>query len=241
MPVCKLKKQIAFLVFFLLIVSVFAQNVSDKRTLYVKNPRVYGDDVFYIQNKLIEMGFTEIGKPDGYYTPKTEEAVKMFQLMAGFTPNGHVTEEIYVFFNARNAQGIMNMIASYNEKKDAKKVLKKTDYKIPNYPEGQNFTVYGMKKDPSFCSVYIEHNYYVAEMDVFKVSESTYMLVCYESYPDLPDGANLWEHYSYEHITGITVYYLINDRLFISKNGQFESSDDENLKDYINYCRQYLQ
>lgn len=236
-----MKKQILILVLLFSIFSVFAQSVYDERTLYVKNPRMYGDDVFYIQNKLIEMGFTEIGKPNGYYTPRTEEAVKTFQLMSGFTPNGHVTEEIYDFFNARNAKGIMDMIASYNEKKGAKKVLKKTDYKIPDYPEGQSFTVYGLKKEPSFCSVYIEHNYYVAEMDVFKVSESNYMLVCHESYPDLPDGANLWEHYSYEHITGTTVYYLVNDNLFMTKGGLFESSDNENLKAYINYCRQFLQ
>lgn len=237
-----MKKSIAILFLLLSSFSFFAQNVSDKRTLYVKNPRMNGDDVFYIQNKLIEMGFSEIGKPDGKFGPVTEEAVKTFQQLAGFAPSGHVTEEIYDFFNTKNSKGIMDMIAVYNEKKGAKKVLKRPDYKNPKFPEDdQVLKVYGTGQDASYCSLIADYDYYRGELDVFKVDDSAYMLVISESYADLPDGANLWEHYSYEFIIQTTTYYLINGKFFKAKNGTFEEADNKELLDYVNYCKQYLK
>lgn len=235
-----MKKTISILFLLISAFSLFAQSSVENRTLYVKKPRMQGEDVLYIQNKLIEMGFSELGVPDGIFDSKTEEAVKTFQIFAGFTPNGHVTNEIYDFFHTKNAKAIMDMINIYNEKKGAKKVIKRPDYKIKNIPDDQTFKVYAQNKDASYCSMLVDYDYYRGFLDVYKINDSTYMMVYSENYADIPEGANIWEHYSYEQIVKTTVYYLVNDRLCILRNGLFEDFDDKDIKEYISYCKKYL-
>ncbi|MBP5442335.1 MAG: hypothetical protein J6Y60_03760, partial [Treponema sp.] len=63
------RRLIALFIFSISSFCLFAQSKSKNRVLSVTSPRMHGDDVVYIQEKLIEMGFTEIGDIDGYYGP----------------------------------------------------------------------------------------------------------------------------------------------------------------------------
>ena len=99
---------------------------------------MHGDDVVYIQEKLVEMGFTEIGDIDGYYGPKTETAVKEFQGIIGLEPSGIVTQKEYDFFKNKNAEIIIqginvwkNTNYDYSEPEES--------YQMAGYPCGDIF------------------------------------------------------------------------------------------------------
>ena len=46
-----------------------------------------GDDVFALQQRLLDMGF-KVGRVDGYFGPETEEALRDFQRNFGLPPDG---------------------------------------------------------------------------------------------------------------------------------------------------------
>jgi YVTN family beta-propeller protein len=50
-----------------------------ERTLRLSSPRMTGDDVEHLQQRLLDLGYTEVGTVDGSFGPKTEEAVRHFQ------------------------------------------------------------------------------------------------------------------------------------------------------------------
>jgi len=52
---------------------VFIQN------LYLHDPQMTGDDVLILQQRLLDLGYTEVGTADGIFGPKTDEAVRHFQ------------------------------------------------------------------------------------------------------------------------------------------------------------------
>ena len=54
---------------------------------YMISSPVHGDDVFTLQERLTELGF-DAGRPDGYFGPATERALKTFQRDMRLTPDG---------------------------------------------------------------------------------------------------------------------------------------------------------
>ena len=49
-----------------------------------------GPDVLAVQARLLELGYTEIGTPDGVFGPLTDQAVRAFQADHGLEPDGVV-------------------------------------------------------------------------------------------------------------------------------------------------------
>jgi TolB protein len=47
-----------------------------------------GEDVRLAQQRLVELGYTEVGESDGYFGPKTESAVRRFQTVNRLTVDG---------------------------------------------------------------------------------------------------------------------------------------------------------
>jgi len=52
---------------------------SFERTLRLSTPRMTGDDVESLQQRLLDLGYTEVGTVDSSFGPMTEEAVRQFQ------------------------------------------------------------------------------------------------------------------------------------------------------------------
>lgn len=63
---------------------------SFARDLYLTNPPVQGDDVLKLQQRLVELGYTEVGMPDGVFGKMTEAAVRRFQKQNGLEADGYV-------------------------------------------------------------------------------------------------------------------------------------------------------
>ena len=74
------------------------------RNIELTNPRMEGEDILDIQNRLLLLGFTEIGDADGYYGPLTVEVIKKIQKFTGFEQNGIVNAVLWDFiFQTKNS------------------------------------------------------------------------------------------------------------------------------------------
>ncbi|HCS41160.1 MAG TPA: hypothetical protein DIW44_16500 [Anaerolineaceae bacterium] len=60
------------------------------RTLSLTNPNMEGDDVLMLQNALLELGYSELGIPDGSFGKLTDRAVRRYQEENGLTVDGVV-------------------------------------------------------------------------------------------------------------------------------------------------------
>jgi peptidoglycan hydrolase-like protein with peptidoglycan-binding domain len=60
------------------------------RDLYLTDPRMTGDDVEQLQERLYALGYTEVGTVDGVFGPNTDQAVRHFQDRNGLVVDGIV-------------------------------------------------------------------------------------------------------------------------------------------------------
>ena len=60
------------------------------RSLFLTDPPLQGDDVLKLQQRLLELGYTEVGAPDGVFGKMTDSAVRRFQQNNGLEADGVV-------------------------------------------------------------------------------------------------------------------------------------------------------
>jgi hypothetical protein len=65
-----------------------AEGFGGIRILKLTDPNMEGDDVTKVQQVLVAQGILAADQVDGFYGPKTEQAVKTFQIRAGLSPDG---------------------------------------------------------------------------------------------------------------------------------------------------------
>lgn len=65
------------------------------RTLKLTTPLLRGDDVEEVQERLLELGFDEIGRADGIFGPNTAKALRRFQRARGLQVDGIVGENTW--------------------------------------------------------------------------------------------------------------------------------------------------
>jgi hypothetical protein len=68
---------------------------SFTRDLYLTNPPMQGDDVLKLQQRLVELGYTEVGTPDGVFGKMTEAAVRRFQERNVLDIDGYVSPKTW--------------------------------------------------------------------------------------------------------------------------------------------------
>lgn len=60
------------------------------RTLYLTDPPMRGDDVLLLQERLRELGYSEVGVPEGIFGQMTDSAVRRFQEKNALETDGYV-------------------------------------------------------------------------------------------------------------------------------------------------------
>jgi hypothetical protein len=131
--VISLKKYMLFIMaLFINIFScqyLFSQTFS--RVLELTNPRMNGNDIIILQERLLSLGFTELGIADGYYGPNTVRVISIIQKFSGFNSvstrsdvnednaqNGKVDRLLWDYiFNNRNTNLLIKIgeISKYNK------------------------------------------------------------------------------------------------------------------------------
>ena len=62
-----------------------------------------GDDVLKLQQRLLELGYAEVGAPDGIFGRMTREAVRRFQERNTLTVDGYVGPKTWARLFSPNA------------------------------------------------------------------------------------------------------------------------------------------
>ncbi len=76
------------------------------RNLYLTDPPLQGDDVLKLQQRLLELGYTEVGTPDGVFGKMTREAVVRFQQNNKLDVDGYVGPKTWqTLFSAGAVKG----------------------------------------------------------------------------------------------------------------------------------------
>jgi peptidoglycan hydrolase-like protein with peptidoglycan-binding domain len=65
-------------------------SAGDERILALQEPRLQGDDVRAVQQRLLDLGYWQVGAIDGVFGPQTEVAVRTFQEENGLQVDGVV-------------------------------------------------------------------------------------------------------------------------------------------------------
>ena len=60
------------------------------RILRLQSPYLQGSDVLTLQQRLLALGYSEVGTADGIFGPATENAVKLFQTNNNLSVDGSV-------------------------------------------------------------------------------------------------------------------------------------------------------
>jgi peptidoglycan hydrolase-like protein with peptidoglycan-binding domain len=76
-----------------------------ERSLYLQTVRMKGDDVLLLQQRLLELGYSEVGVPDGVFGPMTDEAVRHFQENNGLVIDGIVGPVTWEVLFSGDAKG----------------------------------------------------------------------------------------------------------------------------------------
>lgn len=76
------------------------------RNLYLADPHLRGDDVLLLQQRLLELGYTEVGAPDGDFGAKTDAAVRHFQEVNGLEVDGVVGPQTWERLFSPQAVGV---------------------------------------------------------------------------------------------------------------------------------------
>ena len=69
------------------------QYASSPRTLSLQSPYRMGSDVWQVEDRLIELGYLELGLDDGVFDEGAENAVRSFQIANGLAQSGAVEPE----------------------------------------------------------------------------------------------------------------------------------------------------
>jgi len=75
------------------------------RDLYYSSPAMEGDDVLMVQQRLLELGYKEVGAPDGVFGKMTQSAVKAFQQNNRLEVDGYVGWKTWHGLFSSNAVG----------------------------------------------------------------------------------------------------------------------------------------
>ncbi|MCQ2600626.1 MAG: peptidoglycan-binding protein [Treponema sp.] len=234
-----MKKQASILILLLSVFSLYAQGA--KRELKVTKPRMNGEDVVYVQTKLLEMGFTEVGEADGYYGPMSEGAVKELQKLIDVPVNGEVHDVLYDFLESKEMASVREAIKVYNQNKNENNCVSNEEYlKRTNGPFNQTIFVYKTGKKTAYCMYEEAYDFYGLSEKLVKVNDSVYFLAGSETTASNPDGGGLnpwdpdlkivWETEYYSYI-------LINNNFYRVAGSKLEKVKDSEILNMINYCK----
>lgn len=236
-----MKKNISILILLICIFSLFAKTPEKQRTLELKKSRMHGEDVIYVQNKLLSMGFPQIKSADGSYGTVTAEAVTDLQKLLHFTPSGTVADELFTFFESTDFEFISSVLSVYNENKYVRNIALKIDFVLEDVPPEQRAIVMkNADKKTAFCNVDISQRYYDASYSLFKVDDSTYLIVFTELFPDAPEGLNPWENVRYENKETVSVFIVSDQKIFTIEKGCLVEISKANLLHYVEQCKKYF-
>ena len=179
-----IRKYVLFLMICFSGTCIFCQDFS--RVLEVKGDRMYGPDIIRLQQKLIDYGFSEIGKADGYYGPLTEGAVKTIQRFLGFRQDGKVTGGLWESLFDESNSGLIrniNTVSKYN----IEEFQKVTNGRLGYSTEGGYIDKYLFGNKIKRIDLFLFGEMAKAEYNFYYVYDNYYFLIVKNYYYHMPE------------------------------------------------------
>jgi hypothetical protein len=190
-------------------------NNNFSRIIELKNPQMYGNDIEAIQNRLLSLGFIDLGEADGYYDTKTDNVVKKIKTFMGYEEkSGKIDRNLWNFiFNDGNNRFLLNIsiVSEYNENL----YRKREEINSYGYEEITTITTEMYYSNDNKIKIARESRYWMGYM----LYTRKYYFISLVSYFIFEEGPNVisGEYYN--------VYYMNSNRMYQIKEGVFSQSD----------------
>ena len=82
--------------------SGFTAKAQTEWIMELTSPRMSGPEIVRLQERLLSLGFSEVGEADGYYGPMTDNAIRVIKDFTEFESGGNVDQRLwnYIFDNS---------------------------------------------------------------------------------------------------------------------------------------------
>ncbi len=213
----------AFLIAVFTILSVISYSQSYSRKLQLQTKRMNGKDVLELQQKLLNLGFSETGEADGWFGEKTEKALKNYQKLYGFEQNGIFDGKIFdCMYNSGKLNAHFDTaVKKINSIDESKLSTREIDYR-GHSTEGGILSALFYKDKPVFYRANIYGETSQVECKLYEISEAEEIFI--EEYT-FYNG-----NFGIEGIKGVetTVFYVYNGVDYKITNGEFKKDHIEN-------------
>ena len=220
----------------------------------LRNPPMFGQDIINLQNRLLSLGFFEIGDIDGYYGQLTSKVIKTIQYYSGFEQNEIVDKKLYDFLlNESNNIILKNIstISRYNLNELTKKTVRRMGYStegghVDKYFLGDEIkqmllSIYGETGKFEYYFYYIDsNNYFIIEKSYKYPFPIYYLLLDPNKLDAIELERNAYEleiiangEFDTRTVIKYNTYLKDNNNLYQIKNGSFSETDfdlDELIK-----------
>jgi len=177
------------------------------RTIEIKNPPMNGQDVLDLQNRLLELGYSEIGDANGYYEQKTGDTIKFINWVLGFRTSNPLIDTFD--FNYKVDKALWDLIFDYENNRlfASLSLLKNLFEQSENYPrieyKEESLAISGLKEtiirenntgfDFWHWAGETKREYYIMGIPVIEFISDGYEYQNYNRYFFMPNGLMLRE------------------------------------------------
>lgn len=210
-----------FLITIFTILSAISFSQSYSRKLQLQTKRMNGKDVLELQQKLLNLGFSETGEADGWFGEKTEKALKNYQKLYGFEQNGIFDGKIFdcMYNSGKINAHFDSAVKKVNSIDETKLSTKEIDYR-GHSTEGGSLTALFYKKHPVFCRANIYGETGQIECRIYEISDTEEIFIKEQTF--------------YNGNFGIKGIRGTETTIFYIDNGvEYKITDGELKKDYI--------
>ncbi len=225
-----MKKVFLLIVISFLTACAFAQTFT--RTLYLTDKgkqRMNGNDVKQLQQKLWDLGFTDVGEADGWFGPATESALKSFQALMGLEVDGVMGRQSFrCLYDTSDP-----MLNQYRQK--IKEVNQIRNQKYLERVSCEDFCAYFSGSTMKYVEWEYASEHAYCLFHLYLLSGNSRIFFGDLCYGMQNDGWGI------DGVVDSEVAYKVNNKWYKVENGKFTPTDGENYDGWLEDSDEWMK